>query len=57
MIFYYGAVLASSKGARTEDILTVFTMLLFSIANANGIIAFGESSSAIKLGQLLTSCF
>lgn len=40
LIFYYGAVLASSGNYSVEDILTVFTMLLFSIANANAIVAF-----------------
>lgn len=42
LIFYYGAVLVSSGKFSVEDILTVLTMLLFSIANANAIIAFGE---------------
>lgn len=42
LIFYYGAVLASSGRYSIEDILTVFTMLLFSIASANAIIAFGN---------------
>ncbi|KAK4692863.1 hypothetical protein P7C71_g4420, partial [Lecanoromycetidae sp. Uapishka_2] len=40
LIFWYGATLASSHAYSTQDILTVFTMLLFSIANANAIIAF-----------------
>ncbi|KAI9816023.1 MAG: hypothetical protein M1827_002015 [Pycnora praestabilis] len=40
LIFWYGAVLACSNHFSTEDIITVFTMLLFSIANANAIIAF-----------------
>ncbi|KAL6716564.1 ATP-dependent permease [Lecanora helva] len=40
LIFYYGAVLASHKTHSTNDIMTVFTMLLFSISNANAIIAF-----------------
>lgn len=44
LIFYYGAVLASSGHYSIEDLLTVFTMLLFSIANANAIVAFGNSS-------------
>jgi ATP-binding cassette subfamily B (MDR/TAP) protein 1 len=43
LIFYYGAVLASSKKFSVQDILTVFTMLLFSIANATNVIAFSES--------------
>lgn len=40
LIFYYGAVLASAGANTTETILTVFTMLLFSISQANNIIAF-----------------
>ncbi|KAL8824353.1 MAG: hypothetical protein Q9191_005111 [Dirinaria sp. TL-2023a] len=40
LIFYYGAVVASSGGYSVQDILTVFTMLLFSIANANNLVAF-----------------
>lgn len=42
LIFYYGAVLASSGKYSVEHILTVFTMLLFSIANVNAIISFGK---------------
>lgn len=55
LIFYYGAVLASSKEYSTQDILTVFTMLLFSIANANAIIAFVPqiNSSRSTATQLL----
>jgi len=44
LIFYYGAILASSKNFSIQDILTVSTMLLFSIANATNVIAFSESS-------------
>lgn len=43
LIFYYGAVLASSTGAHhtaTDTILTVFTMLLFSMSQVNNIVAF-----------------
>lgn len=42
LIFYYGAVLISSGRYSISDILTVFTMLLFSISNANAIIAFSR---------------
>ena len=42
LIFYYGAVLASSGNYSVEHILTVFTMLLFSIANVNAIVSFSE---------------
>ncbi|KAI9680304.1 MAG: hypothetical protein M1829_001190 [Trizodia sp. TS-e1964] len=40
LIFYYGSRLASEGSYSAEDILTVFTMLLFSIANVNAIIGF-----------------
>lgn len=40
LIFYYGSVLASSAAFSTTDILTVFSQLLFSIANVNAIIAY-----------------
>lgn len=40
LIFYYGAVLASKHEYSTTDILTVFTMLLFSLSNANATVAF-----------------
>lgn len=49
LIFYYGAVLASSDTYSTQDILTVFTMLLFSIANVNAIISFSKFLSPIPL--------
>ncbi|KAL8773245.1 MAG: hypothetical protein Q9209_001923 [Squamulea sp. 1 TL-2023] len=40
LIFYYGAVVASSRAFTVQNIITVFSMLLFSIANANSILAF-----------------
>ena len=40
LIFWYAAHLASRNAATTQNILTVLTMLLFSIANANAIVAF-----------------
>ncbi len=40
LIFYYGAVLASTGSYTTETILAVFTMLLFNMSQANSIIAF-----------------
>lgn len=40
LIFYYGAVLASSREFTINDILLVFSMLLFSLANLSAIIAF-----------------
>jgi len=40
LIFYYGSVLASSSAFTTQDILTVFSQLLFSIANVNAIVAY-----------------
>ncbi|KAL8634217.1 hypothetical protein Q9189_000136 [Teloschistes chrysophthalmus] len=40
LIFYYGAVVAASRAFTTQNIVTVFSMLLFSFSNANAIIAF-----------------
>lgn len=40
LIFYYGATLVSTNAYTTDTILTVFTMLLFSMSQANSIIAF-----------------
>lgn len=40
LIFYYGAVVTASRAFTTQSIVTVFSMLLFSISNANAIIAF-----------------
>ena len=40
LIFYYGAVLVSTGSYTTDTILTVFTMLLFSMSQANNVIAF-----------------
>lgn len=48
LIFYYGAVLVSSGLYTTETILTVFTMLLFSISQANNIIAFVPQINASR---------
>ena len=42
LIFYYGAVLVSSQLFTTANILAVFTMLTFSIANANSIVSFSK---------------
>lgn len=55
LIFYYGAVLTSSGNYSIEDILTVFTMLLFSIANVNAIIAFGRSSDSPSRASLTST--
>lgn len=40
LIFYYGSVVAASRAFTVQSIITVFSMLLFSIANANSILAF-----------------
>lgn len=55
LIFYYGAVLASSKAFTTQDIIQVFSMLLFSIANANAILSFIPqiNSSCVTATRLL----
>ncbi|KAL8638037.1 MAG: hypothetical protein Q9226_009041, partial [Calogaya cf. arnoldii] len=40
LIFYYGAKVAASREFTVQNIITVFSMLLFSIASANSILAF-----------------
>ncbi|KAL8819688.1 MAG: hypothetical protein Q9223_001935 [Gallowayella weberi] len=40
LIFYYGSIVAASKAFTIQNIITVFSMLLFSISNANAILAF-----------------
>ncbi|KAI4271731.1 MAG: hypothetical protein L6R38_006798, partial [Xanthoria sp. 2 TBL-2021] len=40
LIFYYGAKVAASRDFTVQNIITVFSMLLFSIASANSILAF-----------------
>ncbi|KAL8977263.1 MAG: hypothetical protein Q9205_006896, partial [Flavoplaca limonia] len=40
LIFYYGATVAASRAFTVQNIITVFSMLLFSIASANSILAF-----------------
>lgn len=59
LIFYYGAVLVSSGSYTTETILTVLTMLLFSISQANTLIAFVPqiSSSRDTATRLLRLAF
>ncbi|KAL8938824.1 MAG: hypothetical protein Q9216_003684 [Gyalolechia sp. 2 TL-2023] len=55
LIFYYGAVLAASKAFSTQNIIQVFSILLFSIANANAILSFIPqiNSSCATATQLL----
>ena len=55
LIFYYGSVLASSRAFPTQNIIQVFSMLLFSIANANAILSFIPqiNSSCATATQLL----
>ncbi|KAL8718257.1 MAG: hypothetical protein Q9225_004576 [Loekoesia sp. 1 TL-2023] len=55
LIFYYGSVLAASKAFTTQSIIQVFSMLLFSIANANAILSFIPqiNSSCATATQLL----
>ena len=43
LIFYYGAKLVASHQYSVQEIITVFTMLLFSISNVNAIVAFSGS--------------
>ncbi|MCJ1292429.1 hypothetical protein MMC34_003979 [Xylographa carneopallida] len=57
LIFYYGSLLTASQEFAAQDILTVFSMLLFSIANVNAIVAFipqinSSRSTATRLLRL-----
>ncbi|MCJ1438272.1 hypothetical protein MMC27_007660 [Xylographa pallens] len=57
LIFYYGSLLTASQEFTAQDILTVFSMLLFSIANVNAIVAFipqinSSRSTATRLLRL-----
>lgn len=49
LVFYYGAVLASSLGYSTKDILTVFSLLLFSLSNVNAALEFGMPVLSVNL--------
>ena len=48
LIFYYGAVLAASREFSIDDILLVFSMLLFSMSNLTAIVAFIPQIQASK---------
>ncbi|KAL1959688.1 hypothetical protein VTO42DRAFT_1274 [Malbranchea cinnamomea] len=48
LVFYYGAVLASSLKYSTEEILTVFSMLLFSMVNVKAALALIPQISASR---------
>ncbi|MCJ1322561.1 hypothetical protein MMC15_007910 [Xylographa vitiligo] len=57
LIFFYGSLLAASQEFTAQDVLTVFSMLLFSIANVNAIVAFipqinSSRSTATRLLRL-----
>ncbi|KAL8997914.1 MAG: hypothetical protein Q9169_002907 [Polycauliona sp. 2 TL-2023] len=57
LIFYYGAIVADSRAFTVQNIITVFSMLLFSIANANAILSFipqinSSSATATRLLRL-----
>ncbi|KAF3480864.1 ABC a-pheromone efflux pump AtrD [Arthroderma uncinatum] len=48
LVFYYGAVLVSSSQYSAKDILMVFSMLLFSMANVKGVLALVPQISSSK---------
>ncbi|MCJ1390627.1 hypothetical protein MMC18_003488 [Xylographa bjoerkii] len=59
LIFYYGSLLTASDEFTAQDVLTVFSMLLFSIANVNAIVAFipqinSSRSTATRLLRLVS---
>ena len=51
LIFYYGAKLVASDQYSVQQIISVFTMLLFSISNVNAIVAFSRFA-ALKVELL-----
>ncbi|PGH10273.1 ATP-binding cassette, subfamily B (MDR/TAP), member 1 [Blastomyces parvus] len=48
LVFYYGAVLASSLEYSTKDILTVFSLLLFSLSNVNAALEYVPQISSSR---------
>ncbi|EGE85851.1 ABC a-pheromone efflux pump AtrD [Blastomyces dermatitidis ATCC 18188] len=48
LVFYYGAVLASSLEYSTRDILTVFSLLLFSLSNVNAALEYVPQISSSR---------
>ncbi|KAM5468281.1 ATP-dependent permease [Microsporum audouinii] len=48
LIFYYGAVLVSSSQYSAKDVLMVFSMLLFSMANVKGVLSLVPQMSSSK---------
>ncbi|KZF26266.1 P-loop containing nucleoside triphosphate hydrolase protein [Xylona heveae TC161] len=48
ILFYYGSVLAATFQYTTQEILSVFSILLFSVSNANAIVSFIPQISASK---------
>ncbi|OJD17475.1 hypothetical protein AJ78_02448 [Emergomyces pasteurianus Ep9510] len=64
LVFYYGAVLASSLEYSTKDILTVFSILLFSLSNVNAALEFvpqisssrDTASRVLRLATLPQDC-
>ncbi|PGH31809.1 ATP-binding cassette, subfamily B (MDR/TAP), member 1 [[Emmonsia] crescens] len=64
LVFYYGAVLASSLEYSTKDILTVFSILLFSLSNVNAALEFvpqisssrDTASRVLRLATLPKDC-
>ncbi|KAK2782616.1 hypothetical protein FQN52_000826 [Onygenales sp. PD_12] len=48
LVFYYGAVLASSLAYSTKDIIAVFSMLLFSLSNVNAALGFVPQISSSR---------
>ncbi|KAK2803052.1 hypothetical protein FQN50_007133 [Emmonsiellopsis sp. PD_5] len=48
LVFYYGAVLASSLAYPTKDIIAVFSMLLFSLSNVNAALGFVPQISSSR---------
>ncbi|KAF3892071.1 ABC a-pheromone efflux pump AtrD [Trichophyton interdigitale] len=48
LIFYYGAILVSSSQYSAKDVLMVFSMLLFSMANVRGVLSLVPQISSSR---------
>lgn len=44
LIFYYGSILVSSREFTVSDVVTVFSMLLFSVGYASSLMSFSKQS-------------
>lgn len=56
LIFYYGTILVSSEEYKVQDIMMVFSMLLFSIGYASIVLSWSECPIYISQSYVLIQC-